>query len=373
MFKGNNTTVSVRSILKKILLFIAVFIIPCSIQALCLSKNIIIGGFPTILLFCPFVILFNRLSKKLNASENSQPDEIVDENHLSDNIHNQDDLSAEDEDAVVLHNCDTEKEIDNDALSEVETSAANLESPVEEITKVCCDAEDSDTNNFNIKKEREAASEDIKYSLSKRGEDIAPVKGWAIYGKDVLVKNRKTGDDIAPISEVEENNNINNYDAQEEEKENPDESHISENDSDNMLETVVADSTPAPQKKKSFNIKKAFVVIPSILLCISLVFNVVMAVNLQQKKERIRDLNQELSDCRYWLDTWEEDTLDYYAEAAKAEFLDEHIVFVIDGYENYYYTYDAMMEVVSDQWEYSFWAYNIEQAQSLGYWPSPLN
>jgi hypothetical protein len=53
--------------------------------------------------------------------------------------------------------------------------------------------------NYDTQENQKYSPEDIKYHLSKRGEDIAPVKGWAIYGKDVLVKNRKTGDDIAPV------------------------------------------------------------------------------------------------------------------------------------------------------------------------------
>lgn len=55
--------------------------------------------------------------------------------------------------------------------------------------------------NYDTQENQKYSPEDIKYHLSKRGEDIAPVKGWAIYGKDVLVKNRKMGDDIAPIRE----------------------------------------------------------------------------------------------------------------------------------------------------------------------------
>lgn len=92
----------------------------------------------------------------------------------------------------------------NDVISSNgENSNAISESTIEENLD---EVENNNTNNSDIKKEQETASEDIKYHLSKRGEDIAPVKGWTIYGKDVLVKNRKTGDDIAPISEVEENN-----------------------------------------------------------------------------------------------------------------------------------------------------------------------
>ena len=51
----------------------------------------------------------------------------------------------------------------------------------------------------------------------------------------------------------------------------------------------------------------------------------------------------------------------------KAKFLDERIVFVIDGFGNYYYTYDEMISVTQQLDEFEFWAYNTEQAISLGY------
>lgn len=50
----------------------------------------------------------------------------------------------------------------------------------------------------------------------------------------------------------------------------------------------------------------------------------------------------------------------------KIDFLDKYIVFVLDGYGNYYYTYDQMQQVTQGK-TYSFWAYNIEQARDLGY------
>lgn len=51
---------------------------------------------------------------------------------------------------------------------------------------------------------------------------------------------------------------------------------------------------------------------------------------------------------------------------SKIEFFDEHVVFVIEGYGNYYYTYDEMEQVTQGK-NYSFWAYNIDQAKNLGY------
>lgn len=56
----------------------------------------------------------------------------------------------------------------------------------------------------------------------------------------------------------------------------------------------------------------------------------------------------------------------YETYEEKADFLDERIVFVIDGYGNYYYTYDQMRQVTQGT-SFTFWAYNIEQAKSKGY------
>ena len=64
--------------------------------------------------------------------------------------------------------------------------------------------------------------------------------------------------------------------------------------------------------------------------------------------------------------------LDYADYIAKAEFMDQNIVFVLEGYGDYYYTYDAMMQI-TDSSTFYFWAYNVEQARNLGYSPFPLN
>lgn len=55
--------------------------------------------------------------------------------------------------------------------------------------------------------------------------------------------------------------------------------------------------------------------------------------------------------------------------AEKADFLDEYIVFVIDGFGDYYYTYDEMIAATSQMDEYSYWAYNEELARAEGYLP----
>ncbi len=55
---------------------------------------------------------------------------------------------------------------------------------------------------------------------------------------------------------------------------------------------------------------------------------------------------------------------DYIKE--KLDFFDDSIVFVIDGYGKYYYSYDCMMKKTGDK-SFVFWAYNKEAAIDKGY------
>lgn len=50
----------------------------------------------------------------------------------------------------------------------------------------------------------------------------------------------------------------------------------------------------------------------------------------------------------------------------KIDFFDKNVVFVLDGYGRYYYTYDQMTQVTQGK-SFSYWAYNVEQAIGLGY------
>ena len=50
----------------------------------------------------------------------------------------------------------------------------------------------------------------------------------------------------------------------------------------------------------------------------------------------------------------------------KLDFFDEHIVFVLEGYGNYYYTYDCVQKITDGP--YTYWAYNKEAARSKGYY-----
>ena len=50
----------------------------------------------------------------------------------------------------------------------------------------------------------------------------------------------------------------------------------------------------------------------------------------------------------------------------KIKFFDENVVFVLDGYGRYYYTYDQVEQVTQGK-SFSYWTYNLEQAIDLGY------
>lgn len=63
----------------------------------------------------------------------------------------------------------------------------------------------------------------------------------------------------------------------------------------------------------------------------------------------------------------------YYGIKDKSDFLDEHIVFVIEDFDNHYYTYNQMICVKKQMDEYEFCAYNKEQAIGLGYVESDIN
>lgn len=56
---------------------------------------------------------------------------------------------------------------------------------------------------------------------------------------------------------------------------------------------------------------------------------------------------------------------EYDTEIEKAKFLDDNIVFVLEGYGNVYYTYDCVQKITNG--EYTYWAYNIDAAKSKGY------
>lgn len=102
--------------------------------------------------------------------------------------------------------------------------------------------------------------------------------------------------------------------------------------------SVEGDGSKIYEPNKTINLKNVVKVL-AVLLAISVIFNIVQLSNSTN--------NTEVSE--------------------KLEFYDECIVFVIDGYGDYYYTYDQMIYVTRNDDYYEFWAYNEEQAIDLGY------
>lgn len=106
--------------------------------------------------------------------------------------------------------------------------------------------------------------------------------------------------------------------------------------------SVEGDDTKIYEPDKTINLKNVVKVL-AVLLAISVIFNIVQLSNTT----RITEASEKL------------------------EFYDENIVFVIDGYGNYYYTYDQMIKVTKDDDYYKYWAVNKEQAQHKGYTAYP--
>lgn len=80
--------------------------------------------------------------------------------------------------------------------------------------------------------------------------------------------------------------------------------------------------------------------------------------NLNSQKELAESYKEDLDRITGGNDVdYVEDKLDFY---------DDSVVFVIEGFGNYYYSYDCMMQKVGNN-EFTFWSYNTEAAIDNGY------
>lgn len=125
-------------------------------------------------------------------------------------------------------------------------------------------------------------------------------------------------------------------------------------------------------EKQYFNIKLIFkkkeilVSILTFIIMIFIVFNfyqmTIIDIDKFNAEKKIKELEKEINDLK---NQSVESRLDILKYENKAKFLDENIVFVINGYGNYYYTYDCVQKITSGS--YTYWAYNKEAAISKGY------
>ena len=102
-------------------------------------------------------------------------------------------------------------------------------------------------------------------------------------------------------------------------------------------------------------------------ICLNVVFIVAIIVIILSYNTKIDEKNKKINSidtsCAYKSDA--SCKSNYLSEIDKAKFLDDNIVFVLEGYGNVYYTYDCVQKITNG--EYSYWAYNIEAAKSQGY------
>ncbi len=116
------------------------------------------------------------------------------------------------------------------------------------------------------------------------------------------------------------------------------------------------------------NINKVFIIVITILTIII----IIESVFIIKKQNYADELKKEIESLEETIQSDNEAYFDLLKEnihlTSKSNFMDEYIVFVLDGYGNYYYTYDCMKEVTEGK-EYSFWAYNTNSAIAKGYKP----
>lgn len=120
--------------------------------------------------------------------------------------------------------------------------------------------------------------------------------------------------------------------------------------------------------KKKDKLKMCSLIVNGIL-GICLIISIVMYVSLYSKSVESDDIKKEWTtaplenDCTYDLvSILKGQSIDYVRE--KLKFMNDNIVFKIDGFGNYYYSYDCMMEKVNGN--FTYWAYNKDAAISEG-------
>ncbi len=126
--------------------------------------------------------------------------------------------------------------------------------------------------------------------------------------------------------------------------------------------TVHYQVTHTHKKQKS---PKGVTIFLAIALITSMILNAALFGSVQESKNKIEKLNKQIT--RLENKTEYSIPEDYYDNAQKVDFYDKNIVFVIEGFGDYYFTYDEMQWVTRNVENYTYWAYNKEQAIYKGY------
>jgi len=115
--------------------------------------------------------------------------------------------------------------------------------------------------------------------------------------------------------------------------------------------------------KRYFYIKINKLAIILIFAIISTIFSIINVYQINSKNNTIEELENEIIDLQdeNWYLTRDKNNYE-----DKANFLDEHVVLVLEGYGNYYYTYDCVKKITNGN-AYSFWVYTENGAIYDGY------
>lgn len=123
--------------------------------------------------------------------------------------------------------------------------------------------------------------------------------------------------------------------------------------------------------KKSKRKMKTAILVLSIVIAIETIAMVTLGLTqLFMYKNEKAELEEELRIANYYKRQYNDKVFNLQTEnnklKNKCEFFDKYVVFVIDGYGNYYYTYDQMKQVTQGT-QYSFYVYSENNAISKGY------
>lgn len=212
--------------------------------------------------------------------------------------------------------------------------------------------------------------ENIPYFI---GANLFGIIGLVMVILDIAKKMDKKDEMQKKMQEKQEIDSIAEF--EEEKPKIKSEKNLQINDTSSIMtqDDILKDNIHQSNEKKVENENNTFLKTLSIILGIFLLISIIVIFSLLIKNEKQRlkiiDFNEEYSD---YDELMEYKSL-YFDEMAKnvklsdkVSFMDEHIVFVLDGYGNYYYNYDCMQEVTKGK-KFKFLSYNTENAISLGY------
>lgn len=119
---------------------------------------------------------------------------------------------------------------------------------------------------------------------------------------------------------------------------------------------------------KFLNTNKVSIIVIIILTIIIIIESIFIIKEKNYADELIRRIKDLENSYKYLSDDYWNERIENIKLRNKSNFMDEYIVFVLEGYGNYYYSYDCMKEVTEGK-EYTFWAYNTNSAIVKGYKP----